>query len=140
MERNALIELFWKIHPKVYAWSNGRIGGAMMGLPVLLLTTTGRKSGLPRTKALMYLPYGENFVVIASNLGSDYHPAWWLNLQANPAAAVQVGGEQYPVLAREATGIERDEIWEALTDAAPAYDDYAVQTTRRIPVVVLERR
>ena len=70
-KRNALVELFWKIHPRLYRWTNGRIGGALMGLPVLLLTTKGRKSRQRRTSALMYLPRGQSFVVIASYLGTD---------------------------------------------------------------------
>lgn len=140
MKPNPLVRLFWQVHPKVYAWTGGRVGGSLMGLPVLLLTTTGRKSGQKRTKALMYLPQGEDFVVIASNLGSDRHPAWWLNLQAGPNAAVQVGSAHHAVRAREAEGEERERIWRALVDKAPAYDDYKARTTRRIPVVVLERR
>jgi deazaflavin-dependent oxidoreductase (nitroreductase family) len=138
-KRNAVIELFWRIHPKIYAWSGGRIGGSMMGMPVLLLTTKGRKTGLLRTKALMYLPRGDDFVVIASNLGDERHPAWWLNLEATPEASVQVGEQYYPVRAREASGTEREEIWRDLTEQAPAYDEYAAQTSRHIPVVVLER-
>ena len=80
-EPNIFVKLFWRIHPKVYAWSSGRIGGKLLGLPVLLLTTRGRKSGLLRTKALMYLPYLDDYVVIASNPGQEHHPMWWLNLQ-----------------------------------------------------------
>ena len=140
MKPNPLIRMFWRVHPKLYAWSGGRIGGSLMGLPALLLTTTGRKSGLQRTKALMYLPQGEDFVVIASNLGDDRHPAWWLNLEADPNASVQVGGAHYAARAREAQGEERERIWRALVDRVPAYDDYKGRTTRRIPVVVLERQ
>ena len=111
-----------------------------MGLPVLLLTTTGRRSGLPRTKALMYLPRDQNFVVIASVLGEPRHPFWWLNLEANPNAFVEIGSNRYPVRAYEAEGEEREKIWRELTDKAPAYNDYQAQTSRRIPVVVLEKQ
>jgi deazaflavin-dependent oxidoreductase (nitroreductase family) len=87
--RNAFVELFWRVHPTLYRWSVGRIGGAIGGMPVLLLTTTGRKSGEPRTTALTYLPRGDDFVVIASVLGEPRHPAWWLNLAAKPDATVR---------------------------------------------------
>lgn len=137
--RNAVVELFWRIHPRLYLWSKGRIGGKLMGLPVLLLTTKGRKSGLARTSALMYLPRERDFVVIASFLGEPRHPYWWLNLESDPRASVQVGPERYEVRAREAVGDEREELWRAITTITPDYDEYQKRTTRRIPVVVLER-
>jgi deazaflavin-dependent oxidoreductase (nitroreductase family) len=137
-KRNALVHLFWRIHPKVYRWTEGRIGGSIMGMPVLLLTTRGRKTGQRRAKALMYLPRGKDFVVVASNLGSPSHPAWWLNLEAEPNASVQVGRTQQSVRAREAIGEERGELWQAITERQPAYNEYQAQTSRRIPVVVLE--
>jgi deazaflavin-dependent oxidoreductase (nitroreductase family) len=137
--RNALVELFWRVHPKLYGWSAGRIGGSIMGLPVLLLTTKGRRTGQPRTNALMYLPRGENFVVIASYLGEPRHPSWWLNLEAEPNATVQVRGTHHAVRAREAKDAEREELWRAATDKVSDYDEYQARTSRRIPVVVLER-
>ncbi len=140
MQRNVIIELFWKIHPKLYRLSNGRIGRKMMGLPVLLLTARGRKSGLLRTKALMYMPYEQNFVVIGSNLGSDRHPIWWLNLQAEPIATVQVGAKEYQVFAREAQGEEREKLWQMVAEKSPAYNDYKTMTKRKIPVVVLDKQ
>jgi deazaflavin-dependent oxidoreductase (nitroreductase family) len=140
LRRNALVELFWRIHPRVYRLSGGRIGGVLVGLPVLLLETTGRRSGTRRTNALTYLPHGEAFVVIASCLGEPRHPAWWHNLVSEPKACVQVGATRHEVRAREATGDERVELWRALTERAPEYDEYAGRTSRRIPVVVLERR
>ena len=139
LRRNALVELFWRIHPRVYRWSGGRIGGKLVGLPVLLLETTGRRTGRRRTNALTYLPHGEAFVVIASCLGEPHHPAWWHNLVAEPKAGVQVGSAHHDVRAREATGEERAELWRALTQRAPEYDEYVARTSRRIPVVVLER-
>lgn len=139
MKRNAPIELFWRIHPKLYRWSSGRIGGSLRSLPVLLLTTRGRKTGLLRTKALMYLPYGADFTVFASNLGEPQHPLWWFNLQADPNALVEVGSTQYTVRAREAEGDERERLWRAVMEKAPDYDEYQARTPRRIPVVVLER-
>ena len=139
-ERNAVIELFWRIHPKIFRWSGGRIGRSMMGMPILVLTTRGRKSGLERTRALTYLPRGDDFVVFASNLGGEKHPLWWLNLEADPNAAVEVGGERIPVRAREAEAEEREALWQAINAKVPDYDVYQAQTPRRIPVVVLERQ
>lgn len=136
--RSTLVEWFWKIHPKLYRWSGGRIGGRMMNMPVLLLTTRGRRSGTPRTRALMYLPEGERFVVIASFLGEPRHPDWWLNLRAHPTAEVEIGSRRLNVTAREATGDERERLWNAVVTQQKDYAEYAQRTTRRIPVVVLD--
>mgnify|MGYP006313164135 FL=1 len=136
---NLLIRLFWDLHLKIYIWSSGRIGHTIRNLPVLILTTKGKKTGLPRSKALMYLPYGNDFVVIASNLGQSNHPAWWVNLQAEPEATVQVRDEYQAVRAREADGEERERLWNAIAEKNPDYDQYRAWTSRRIPVVVLER-
>ena len=111
-----------------------------MGFPVLLLITIGRKSGLERIKALMYLTHGDAYVVAASALGQATHPAWWLNLLADPNAEVEIGGERFPVQVREAEGEERATLWQAFTEKADDYAEYQAQTPRRIPVVVLERQ
>ena len=143
-ERNFVIELFWKWHPRLYRWSGGRIGGKLAGLPVLLLETIGRRSGERRETALTYLPHphpdGEHFVVIASVLGEPKHPAWYLNLCADPKVAVTVGRSRIAVTARDAEGEEREQIWDDLVAVAPDYEQYRTKTDRRIPVVVLERR
>ena len=136
---NLLIRLFWDLHLKIYIWSSGRIGHTIRNLPVLVITTKGKKTGLLRPKALMYLPYGDDFVVIASNLGQANHPAWWINLQAEPEATVQVGDEYQTVRAREADGEERERLWNAIAEKNPDYDQYRTWTSRRIPVVVLEK-
>jgi deazaflavin-dependent oxidoreductase (nitroreductase family) len=138
--RNAIVELFWRVHPKLYRWSGGRIGGRIGNMPVLLLTTTGRKSGRTRTNALTYLPRGDDFVVIASVLGEPRHPHWWLNLAAHPDAVVRVGGAEHRVRARKAEGAEREALWRAVVEKTPDYDEYKARTSREIPVVVLERR
>jgi deazaflavin-dependent oxidoreductase (nitroreductase family) len=135
-----LIKLFWWLHLKLYLWSNGRIGNTMRGLPVLILTTKGKQTGLPRTKALMYLPYGKDFVVIASNLGKENHPGWWINLAAEPNASVQIADSQYVVRAREALGEERETLWKDLSEKSSDYEQYRSWTSRRIPVVILERQ
>jgi deazaflavin-dependent oxidoreductase (nitroreductase family) len=138
-KHNPLIKLFWAIHLKLYLWSSGRIGHTIRNLPVLILTTKGKKTGLPRAKALMYLPHGNDLVIIASNLGRDTHPSWWVNLQAKPTATVQVRGEYQVVRAREADGEERERLWNAIAEKNTDYDRYRAWTSRRIPVVVLER-
>ncbi len=137
---NPSIKLFWLLHLKIYQWTSGKVGNILRGLPVLLLTTKGKKTGQLRTKALMYLPYNDNFVVIASNLGKDNHPAWWFNLQAEPKASVQIGSSKFTVHAREARENERESIWQALAKKTPDYKQYRSWTSRRIPLVILERQ
>lgn len=137
-QRSTAVELFWKIHPRLYRWSGGRIGGRLMNMPVLLLTTQGAKSGRVRENALMYLAKGDACVVIASVLGEARHPAWLHNLRAHPEARVQVGARAFSVRARETTGEERQRLWEEVVAAQADYAEYAKRTTRRIPIVVLE--
>jgi deazaflavin-dependent oxidoreductase (nitroreductase family) len=138
IKRSWLVEQFWKIHPWLYRVSGGRLGGRVIGLPVLLLTTTGRKSGEPRTRALTYFPHADASVVVASYLGEPRHPDWWLNLRRTPSATIQRGGEVVRVRAREADGEEREGLWREITATAPDYAEYQTRTERRIPVVVLE--
>jgi F420H(2)-dependent quinone reductase len=122
---------------KLYRLSGGRLGGKVSGAPVLLLDHLGRKTGRPRTTPVLYMPDGDNLIVVASRAGSDVDPAWWLNLKANPATTVQVGSERRRVVARQATPEEKQRLWPRLVDA---YSDYAVyqrRTAREIPVIVL---
>ena len=104
-----------------------------------MLTTTGRTSGLPRKSALICGFDGEACIIVASKGGAPTHPAWYGNLAADPNVTVQVKGDRFAAVARTAEGAERDRLWKAMTDVWPNYDDYATRTTRRIPVVVLER-
>lgn len=124
----------------LYRRSGGKIGGRMFGAPVLLLTTTGRRSGRSWTVPVLYQTDGDRWVVIASNGGNARHPAWWLNLRSRPEGSVQVGRETYPVRAVETTGEQRDLLWRRMADMYKGYDGYARKTTRKIPVVLLERR
>jgi deazaflavin-dependent oxidoreductase (nitroreductase family) len=136
--RSKAIELFWRIHPRLYRWTGGRVGGRVQGFPVLVLETIGRRSGQPRTNALTYLPKGESCVVIASFLGEPRHPDWLFNLRASPEATIQVGSRRSSVRAREADGREREQLWTEVVSRLPDYAEYQSRTTRRIPVVVLE--
>jgi deazaflavin-dependent oxidoreductase (nitroreductase family) len=135
---NSTFRILGGLHKRIYRLTGGKVGGKLGKAPVLLLTTTGRKSGQPRTNPLLYAQAGDGFVVIASKGGADEHPFWYLNLQATPRAEVTVGRETRQVNAREAEGEERERLWRALADLHPGYDKYAQKTARRIPVLVLE--
>ena|SRR5438874_1462946 len=135
---NLLFRIVGGIHRRVYRLTGGKVGGQIGKLPVLLLTTTGRKSGQPRTQPLAYTKASDGYAVIASKGGAAQHPLWYLNLRANPLADVTVGRETRKVRARDARGEEREQLWRALADLYPGYDRYAQKTSRQIPVVVLE--
>jgi deazaflavin-dependent oxidoreductase (nitroreductase family) len=109
------------------------------GVPTLLLTTRGRRSGKLRRTALIYGRDGDDYVVVGSNGGSPRHPAWYQNLEADRRAHVQVGGEEFDARARTATGQERARLWPRLAEIWPDYDSYQASTDREIPVVVLAR-
>ena len=138
MKRSLAVEIFWKIHPVVYRLTGGRLLGKLMGMPVLLLTTRGRKSGQLRTTPLTYLPGQSAYVVIGSFLGAPRHPAWVHNLRAEPRARIQVGSARHDVVAHEAQGEERARLWQAAVELGAGYEEYEGQTERVIPVVVLE--
>lgn len=104
-----------------------------------MLTTTGRRSGEPRTTRLIYGRSGDDYVVVASKGGSDEPPAWYVNLQENPEAEVQVLADKFPARAREATPEEKPEMWREMVSHWPDYDAYQGRTNREIPVIVLER-
>jgi len=127
-------------HEFWYRMTGGLVGGSLGRLPVLLLTTTGRKSGKKRTTPLVYLADGDNFVIIASNGGSDQHPEWWLNLRANPNAEVQVGPDVKYVVAERAEGTERERLWREVNELYHGYEEYQRSTKREIPVVVLRQQ
>lgn len=136
--RRRLIETLWRVHRWAYRATGGRLGGRLVGMPVLLLTTTGRRTGRPRSTNLTYLAYGRGFVVIGSSGGAAAHPDWVRNLRARPYAAVQIRTRHLRVRAREATGAERRTLWTRAVQAYPGYAVYQSRTRRMIPVVVLE--
>jgi F420H(2)-dependent quinone reductase len=117
--------------------TGGRLGGQQLKYTILLLETTGRKSGQPRTHALLYVRDGERYVICASNFGAPQHPAWYWNLRALPQAHIQVGRRRMKVTARNAEGEERTRLWQRLQASWPSYDRYQANVTRRIPVVIL---
>jgi deazaflavin-dependent oxidoreductase (nitroreductase family) len=138
MKRSAVVELFWKIHPFLYRMSGGRLLGRMVGLDVLLLTTRGARSGQLRTTALTFVPHADARIVVGSFLGEPRHPGWVHNLRANPRAEIQIGSKRIEVVAREAEGEEREQLWKAVIAAQPDYSEYEHRTGRVIPLVVLE--
>jgi deazaflavin-dependent oxidoreductase (nitroreductase family) len=125
------------LHQFVYEISGGRIGERLGKAQMLLLRTTGRKSGLPRTAALLYHRDGSRYVVVGSRGGSDLPPAWLLNLEAAPEVVVQVGTKRFPARARVASAEERKRLWPEMTRLWPQYDRYQSQTRRSIPLVIL---
>jgi deazaflavin-dependent oxidoreductase (nitroreductase family) len=125
------------VHQFVYELSGGRLGERIGRAPMLLLRTTGRKTGRQRTVALLYHPDGDRYVVVGSKGGSDSPPAWLLNLEANPDVRVQVGTRRFRAMARLASAAERRRLWPKLTRLWPNYDRYQAQTSRRIPLVIL---
>lgn len=132
--------LFGEEHIRRYRETGGAVGHVWrQGSKVLVLTTTGRRSGRPRDNALIYENDGDGYVVVASRGGSPQHPAWYLNLVANPEVEVQVEDEVFPARARTATGEERERLWKLAAQQWPDYDTYRQRTDREIPVVVLER-
>ena len=131
---------FGRLHVRLYRALGGRfVGNLGLGRKVLLLTTTGRKSGLERTTPLVYMPVADARVIYASNGGKETPPAWWLNLQAEPRAAIQIGQRVTAVKAREATDDEYARIWPDAEAYNPHWRDYKKNVKRRIPLVILER-
>jgi F420H(2)-dependent quinone reductase len=137
--RRFLIRAMSRIHGGLYRTSGGRLLGHVAGMPVLLLTTTGRRSGKRRTATLTYFRDGADLVVIGSFGGSDQPPAWWLNLQRDPRASVLIGGTTSNVTARAATAEEHDRVWPLVAETHPGYARYEQRTPRPIPIVVLRR-
>jgi len=126
------------LHQLVYDRSGGLLGHRLGHVKMLLLRTTGRKSGERRTAALLYLADGDRYVVVGSKGGSDMPPAWLLNLEADPDVEVQVGTRRFAALARRATPAEHRRLWPKLTRLWPDYERYQSQTRRKIPLVILE--
>ncbi|MBI3687514.1 MAG: nitroreductase family deazaflavin-dependent oxidoreductase [Actinobacteria bacterium] len=119
--------------------ADGRVGGQFEGAPMLLLTTTGARSGQQRTTPLMYLPDDERLIVFASYAGAPKHPAWYHNLVANPRVTVEVGTETAAMTATIVAGAERNELYARQVSHYPGFGEYQEKTDRLIPVVALTR-
>jgi deazaflavin-dependent oxidoreductase (nitroreductase family) len=119
--------------------NGGKVGGQFEGAPLLLLTTTGAKSGRSTTSPVMYLPDGDRLVVIASYAGAPRNPAWYHNLVAHPRVTVEVGDESFAATARVIAGDERDALYARQAALYPGFREYEEKTSRVIPVVALER-
>ena len=132
------LKLFWRLHRWLFQVSDGRLGKSIGGHKVLKLTTTGHRSGEPRAILIWYFPYENRFVIVASNAGYERHPAWYLNLQAQPAAEIQIGQKHIDVRARTAEGEERERLWSQITNEEESFVTYQDQTERQIPVVILD--
>jgi deazaflavin-dependent oxidoreductase (nitroreductase family) len=130
--------LFGQEHVERYRETDGEEGHDWQGTSVLILTTTGHRSGQSRSTPLIYGTHGDDYLVVASKGGAPEHPAWYLNLEAEPEVEVQVRGDRFRAQARTATAEERAELWSTMTERWPAYDEYQTKTDREIPVVVLE--
>ncbi len=133
----ALFRLILSILVFLYQRTGGKVGGRVQGLPVLLLTTTGHKTGARRITPLGYFEHDGRYVVIASNAGFDTHPAWFHNLKSHPPVTLQVRDKNLAAIA-EPAGLElRRQLWAKLVDLAPGYQAYQKRTTREIPIVLL---
>ena len=120
--------------------SGGKVGGMWEGRPLLLLTTTGAKSGQRHTTPTMYLRDGDRLLIFASKGGAPTNPAWYHNLVTHPQVTVEVGSETYEATATILTGEERDRLYARQAELYPQFGEYQTKTTRKIPVVALERR
>ena len=132
------LRVLGKLNVPLYRLSRGRLFGKVGRAPVLLLTTTGRRSGEPRTAPVLYHRDGERIVVIGSNAGNERPPAWALNLEANPECQVEVGARRSDARARIAQGEERERLWQAMSDRFGGFEYYRERTDRDIKVFVLE--
>ena len=133
-----LFKQFIRFQVFMYRRSGGRRFGHMRGMPLLLLTTVGRKTGQQRVTPVMYIRDGDNYVITASNSGADKHPSWFVNLQANPHTMIEVDGITRRVLAHRASPEDKGRLWAQLVQQAPFFEGYRRKTRRDIPMVILQ--
>lgn len=135
------IQIMSKVNTWLYRASGGRLGAKFThGAPVFLLITKGRKSGEPRTAPLIYIQDGDDYLLVASKGGMSHHPAWYLNLEANPDCEIEIGSQRLPMHAKRVSDEEKKTLWPKLCEVYPDYDDYQARTERNIPVVRLTQR
>jgi deazaflavin-dependent oxidoreductase (nitroreductase family) len=132
------IKPFSGLNVFVYRLTGGRLMGSFQGRPVCLVAMTGARSGKPRTIPLMYVPYKDGVILVASQGGAPKSPVWYYNLVEHPEVEVQVKGRKMKLRARQVEGEEKAEAWKACVEHYPAYDDYQARTDRSIPVFVCE--
>ena len=139
--RARVLKAAFQAHAQLYEASDGRlgtwIGPPFLGQPALLLSVTGRKSGLTRTTPLVYFEDGGNYIVVGSDGAARRDPQWWKNLQENPRATVRIGRSKFPAIASLATGAERDRLWQIGIAKNPIWSRYQTQTERSLPIVIL---
>ncbi|OBK26015.1 hypothetical protein A5634_25140 [Mycobacterium asiaticum] len=135
---DVFIKWMARANTSIYRLSNGKLGGTIKKAPVALLTTTGRRSGEPRVSPLIYVRDGDRVVLVASRGGSNKHPLWYLNLNAEPKVSVQIRDEVLQLRARDATPVERERYWSELAAVYPPLDDYQTWTDRVIPLVICD--
>ena len=117
--------------------NDGKVGGMFEGAPILLLHTVGAKSGQERINPMMFQKVGNDYAVFASMAGAPTNPAWYHNLKANPSVTIEVGTDEFSVVARQTEGDEREEIWETQKNRFPTFAEYEAKTSRVIPVMIL---
>jgi len=140
MSRNSFFNIFrffMAIYVFLYRLTGGKFGSKVQGLPVLLLSTIGRKTGKKRITPLGYLEHDGSYVITATNAGFDTHPAWFHNLKSHPQVALQIGNKQLTAIAELANPTLRQQLWAKFVERAPGYGAYEKRTTREIPVVLL---
>jgi deazaflavin-dependent oxidoreductase (nitroreductase family) len=130
---------FGKVHGLLYRLSGGRFGDKMGWIKVALVETVGRKSGKRRTVPIACYPYRDSVVVSASNSGQEKHPAWYLNMRANPEVTVQLGKERYRAVAEEVPDEEREELWKTIVEMNKHQGEYLEKVERKIPLVWFRR-
>jgi deazaflavin-dependent oxidoreductase (nitroreductase family) len=138
MPDSETIKAFNKAIADEFRANDGKVGGQFEGANLLLLTTTGAKSGQPRVSPLAYFRLDDKLLILGSFAGADINPGWVHNLRANPAAHIEIGTESSDVTARELPTAERDELFSKITAAAPGFAEYQSKTTRVIPVFELQ--
>jgi len=136
--KDTLIKLFMTFNTFLLRLSRGRIGSKLGTQTILLLHTTGRKSGQERVIPIAYFDYEGKYLIVASNWGKDQNADWYLNLKKQPRAALEVKGKRIEVQSREATGKEYDRLWKFATEHHPPYLDYQKMTTRHLPIMIFE--
>jgi deazaflavin-dependent oxidoreductase (nitroreductase family) len=140
MSRNSFFNIFrffMAISVFLYRLTGGKFGSQVQGLPVLLLTTIGRRTGKKRIAPLGYLEHDGSYVITATNMGFDTHPAWFHNLKSHPQVALQIGDKQLTAIAELADPTLRHQLWAKFVERAPGYGAYEKRTTRDIPIVLL---